>query len=204
MKSKKENIPIIISNNCWGYHFYINNNLPYCTPFVGLFMYAPDYIKFLSNFEEYMNEDLTFTKHSKYQMKHINYAIGLLKDVEIHFLHYATEEEAFGKWNRRKARMHKNLDKYFFKFDDLEKPFDYSLLKQFHELPFKNKISFTKEHYPEFPNNFSCYFGKVLSGGRLYKTTPFYFDIDEWFTEGRLRKTFPYRFYNKTFSFIFN
>lgn len=33
------------------------------------------------------------------------YPIGRIKDVDIHFLHYENEEEAYEKWNKRKERM---------------------------------------------------------------------------------------------------
>ena len=33
----------IISNNCWGGYVYQEQNLPYQSPFVGLFLYAKDY-----------------------------------------------------------------------------------------------------------------------------------------------------------------
>ena len=41
----------IISNNCWGGFVYQKFNLQYRTPFVGLFIFAPDYIELLENFD---------------------------------------------------------------------------------------------------------------------------------------------------------
>ena len=197
-------LPIIISNNCWGYHYYKSNEIPYPTPFIGLFLYIPDYIKLLENFESYMETELKFVKRSKWPVKLDNYPIGIINDAEIHFLHYKTEQEAREKWNRRLSRMHKNYDRYYFKFDDIEKPFDYSIIKRFHDLPFKNKISFTKIRYPEFKNNFEFYFGKPLSGGRLYQTTPFYFDINGWLSGRQLKKRLQYKIYKNTLSHFFN
>lgn len=67
----------------------------------------------------------------------------MLGDVEIHFTHYKTSEEAETKWIRRTERMLKivNKDNYFFKICDALGD-DEELMKQFHNLPYKNKISF--------------------------------------------------------------
>lgn len=196
--------PIIITNNCWGYHYYQNNNIPYPTPFIGLFIFAPDYLEMLEDFEEHMSAPLKFTKKSKYHLKHKDYPIGKLLDVEIHFLHYKSEDEAKSKWERRKSRMHKNMDYYYFKFDDVEKPFEDDYLKRYNSLPFKNKISFTKERHPEYKDNLEFYFGKSLSGGRLYRTTPFYININKWLAGKGLSKHFHYKIYQKTLSHLFN
>lgn len=201
---RDKDTPIIISNNCWGYHYYQNNNIPYPTPFIGLYLYAPDYINMVENFDEYINTEIRFTKSSKWPVKFKNYPIGLLKNAEIHFLHYKTENEAKDKWNRRLSRMHKNYDRYYFKFDDVEKPFDDALLRRFHTLPFKNKISFTSKRHPEFENNFEFYLDKPLSGGRLYQVTPFYMNVNSWISGKELRKHFHYTLYQKTLSHLFN
>lgn len=61
LKSKLTNKDFtIISNNCWGAFVYQKFNLQYNTPFVGLFLFAPDYIKLLKNFENMINNKLTF------------------------------------------------------------------------------------------------------------------------------------------------
>ena len=43
----------VVSNNCWGGFMYQSCKLQYHTPFIGLFMVAPDYIKLLENFDEF-------------------------------------------------------------------------------------------------------------------------------------------------------
>ena len=37
----------ILSNNCWGTFMYKYCNLEFNSPFIGLFVFAPDYIKLL-------------------------------------------------------------------------------------------------------------------------------------------------------------
>lgn len=104
----------IICNNCFGGHIYETLKRPYNTPTVGLYIFAEDYIKFIENLEMYLNEDLKFIKKSRFKECHKEhnekkYPIGLLSNnLEIHFLHYKTEEEAKSKWNRRRARIDKD------------------------------------------------------------------------------------------------
>lgn len=111
----------IISNNCWGGGIYEDLRLPYTTPTVGLFFYAPDYIRFVENLRYYINLELKFTAHSKYDEVNkvrLNnpYPVGVLNDIEIQFLHYKSNNDAYEKWNRRKIRI--NYDNLFLKFDD--------------------------------------------------------------------------------------
>ena len=42
--------------------------------------------------------------------------VGILEDIELHFLHYNSEIEAKNKWNRRKKRI--NYSNILFKFSD--------------------------------------------------------------------------------------
>lgn len=96
---------VLISRNCWGGQVYQWLNIPYNTPFVGLFLFGPCYMKLLRDFERYMAIDLKFIEQSKYAEVEEIYPIGILDDVEIHFQHYNGIEEARDKWNRRKKRM---------------------------------------------------------------------------------------------------
>ena len=87
----------IICDNCWAGKVYQELGLPYQTPFVGMFVFSPDYIKMLKNLKHYLsgNIPLTFVKESKYIKDFDNaYPLALLDDIELHFLHYADEEEA--------------------------------------------------------------------------------------------------------------
>ena len=128
----------IISNNCWGGGVYEDLGLPYKTPTVGLFFFAPCYLKFIRNIDEYIKMDLEFIDISKYdkanqlKSKH-HYPVGLLGvDIEIHFLHYKTKEEAAEKWNRRKVRI--NFDNLFIAFSDSE-GYDLNELHKFDSIP---------------------------------------------------------------------
>lgn len=139
----------IISNNCWGGFMYQSCNLQYNSPFVGLFLFAPDYIKLLKDIKNYLEEELVFIKpkDSKYiDQIDKTYPIALLKDIEIHFLHYHDCEEARRKWNKRLSRL--DFDNLIVKFcdRDLCTPL---LIKEFDALPFPNKVCFAATAYPE-------------------------------------------------------
>ena len=138
----------IISNNCWGGMIYESYNLEKQTPTVGLFIHSSDYIKFIKDLKKYLNTNLVFINpnDSKYKDNYKNikkfgtYPIGKLLDIEIHFLHYKSEEEAFEKWNRRLKRI--DWDHIIYKFND-QNGFKDDDLVEFLKLPYKNKIFFT-------------------------------------------------------------
>lgn len=104
----------LICNNCYSGHLYEVLKRPYNTPTVGLYFYAEDYVKFVSNLEVYLKEELSFvatTKHAEAIKDHQEkkYPIGVLSNnLEIHFLHYTSQEEAKSKWDRRKERVDMN------------------------------------------------------------------------------------------------
>ena len=90
----------IIASNCWGSRIYQELKIPYNTPFAGLFFYAPCYIRLLSNLETALGAELKFAEKSRYVSKSRGsnerpYPIGILNDdIEIHFQHYKTAEDA--------------------------------------------------------------------------------------------------------------
>lgn len=183
---------VIISNNCWGAEIYKRLGVPYNTPFVGLFIFGPDYLKLLVNLDHYLNLKLNFKQESKWVEGSISYPIGCLDDIEIHFLHYKNESEAKSKWERRLARMNKVTDKnsYFFKFCDRDFS-DTNIIKEFHKLSFRNKLSFgiteiNEENHikiKETENNKS-----VPDGVKLYRYSYKYIDILEWINSSRITK----------------
>lgn len=134
----------IISNNCWAGRVYQYLDMPYLSPTAGLYFFAPDYIKFISDLRRYLDTPLRFItpEESKYyeEIKKRNQTdkpIGILDDVEIVFLHYKTKEEAEEKWNRRKARV--NYDNIILKFSRMNLCTEKEI-EQFDSLPFRNKF----------------------------------------------------------------
>jgi uncharacterized protein (DUF1919 family) len=149
-KVKNKNFTII-SNNCWAGGIYEDLQMEYNTPTVGLFFYAPCYIKFLKNFQYYIQRPVTFKETSIYDegqelRKTKLYPLGVLDDIEVHFLHYKNQTEALEKWNRRVKRInHHNL---YINFCDRDLCTE-EHLQEFDKLPFDRKVCFTAKKYPE-------------------------------------------------------
>ncbi len=188
---------VLISRNCWGGQAYQWLGLPYNTPFVGLFLFGPCYMKLLRNFDAYMKMDLAFIETSKYADAYNNHPIGLLGDVEIHFQHYENEEEALEKWNRRKQRMLEvPRDNYFFTICD-RREITALDIQEFHGMKFKNKLSFsfykiegltTREHI-KFIRDRNKKKGSPPNGKKRFKLSFLYFDLVHWLNEGVVIRT---------------
>lgn len=176
----------IISNNCWGGGVYETLALAYKTPTVGLFFFSECYIKFLQNLKENLEKELRFINVSKYekgnQLRTTScYPIGMIgDDIEIHFLHYKSEEEALEKWNRRKIRV--DFDNLFVSFTDNE-AYTIEQLMIFDNLPFR-KVFFSSKKITGikslvwlkmFQNK--SHIGDIYTYPRFYWK---YFDVVKW------------------------
>lgn len=149
----------IISNNCWGGMIYESYNLPKESPTVGMFIMAKDYIKFLKSLQTYLLSDITFIDPQTSRWKAENYRdsrfgsypVGVItngeEEIEIFFLHYHSEEEARDKWRRRCKRI--NWDRLLVKFNDQNGCTEEDIA-EFDRLPFKNKICFSVNKYPQY------------------------------------------------------
>ena len=142
----------IISNNCWGGFVYQSYGIPYNSPTIGLFFMPDDYIKFVANLKEYTSAELTFINPESSAYYNIikeeksfgKFPVGKLNDIEIIFLHYRSEKEAYEKWTRRCERI--NWDKMLVKFNDQNGCTD-EHITAFDKLDIKNKICFTAKKY---------------------------------------------------------
>ncbi|WP_156010083.1 DUF1919 domain-containing protein [Streptococcus ruminantium] len=176
----------IICDNCWAGKVYQELGLPYQTPFVGMFIFSPDYIKLLKNLEHYLRfggASLKFVKQSKY-ISDFNqaYPLALLDDIELHFLHYKSEEEAAEKWQRRLARIH--WDNLYFKFNDNDQC-NYDLMKEFEKLPYKSKVIFSSKNYEDLPS--LVHFKSKEKEGHVgidLKIYHRYFNVVNWLNKG--------------------
>lgn len=159
----------IISNNCWAGDVYRLFNLPYGSPTAGLYFFADEYIKFLSNLKHYLTlpiEQITFDQ-SKYQKElidnnHEKVLLARVDDVEIVMLHYHNWQEAKDKWERRAKRV--NYDSLLIKFSRQNGCTD-EHVERFAQLNYKNKIFFDNKQnsYP---------FGVYIRGYEKYDQIP--------------------------------
>lgn len=142
----------IISNDCWGAELYKILDRPFNTPFIGLMLMGPCYIKLLEDFKYYLNLPLNFIDNSKYgEMQVIksgtNFPLGVLGDsgIEVHFLHYKSKEEAKDKWQRRLIRI--DWDHLFIKYDCNKDYADKATVEKFIKMRYANKLIFGKENF---------------------------------------------------------
>lgn len=162
IKKLKNHDFTVISNNCWAGNVYRYFNMPYMSPTVGLYFFAHDYIKFVSNLKHYLSCELKFIapEQSRYydvlvEREQDTKPIGIIDDVEIVFLHYKTREEAKEKWDRRKARV--NFDNIVLKFSQMNLCTEKEM-REFDSLKHERKFMFTARKHPEL----SC--AKYYSG----------------------------------------
>jgi uncharacterized protein (DUF1919 family) len=99
----------------------------------------------LESLEETLARPLRFAGQSRYESANqvrqdSPYPIGVLGDVEIHFLHYADEDECTEKWSSRLARM--DFSRIFLTATDRDGCTP-ELLEAFDRLPYPNKVCFT-------------------------------------------------------------
>ena len=175
-KSIKNKDFSIISNNCWAGRVYQYRDMPYLSPTAGLYFFAPDYIKFVSDLRRYIDTPLRFInpEESKYydEIKKRNQTdkpIGILDDVEIVFLHYKTKEEAEEKWNRRKERV--NFDNIILKFSRMDLCTE-NEIEAFDKLTFKNK--FVLNNRLPLKHKSEVYWNEEWKEEGIYRdTTPF-------------------------------
>ena len=182
----------IISDNCWAYGVYKRLNLKYNSPFIGTYIHSPDYIKLLSNLDDYLNCQLVpieFNKtihHTKYKVSSYPQTyICKLNDIEIIFYHRTDSlDECIAKWYKRRDRLISNKDKIIVKisnefiiFSNVRYDNFDSILEKFYSLPYKIKLSFTSRKF-NYPLNFKIYPIHLLHKDKLGEEHTLYFKTD--------------------------
>lgn len=186
----------LVSNNCWGYELYGVLGREYNTPFVGLFVPPDSYVRLLENFDDCLHAKLEFSDPQAAAVA-ARYPVGQLgAGVEIHFLHYASADEARAKWERRTARLRVARAAgvpLYLKLCDRDGCTS-AHLARFHALPFGSKVSigvraFDSPHHlcrPELKDpGGDC----VVDGVKLYAQRYRCFDVAEWIARGCVTST---------------
>lgn len=156
--------------------------LPFNTPFIGLFIMAPDYIEMLEH-PDLLGRELRFIEAacSRYPeqvaAQSHPYPIAVIDgtDLEIHFLHYPDAETARVKWRRRVARL--DWHNAIVAFHDGD-GFTPGLLERFDRLPYPCKVTFVSRPYPQSPS--AVYMPEFAGCGRvgpMWKFSDLYFDL---------------------------
>lgn len=139
-KLKNSNFTIITSN-CVGAFIYHDLGLPFLSPTINLTIKMEDFVRFVKNLKEYMEEEIVEIEDES------DCPAGMLGDIRINFVHYATFEEGVRKWEERKKRI--NWNNLFF-IGSERGECTYETIRRFDQLPYDNKIILTHVEYPEF------------------------------------------------------
>ncbi len=182
-KLKNKNFTII-SSNCIGGIISNELNQKFMSPTINLFFYPKDFIKFINNIEFYLCKELNVKVQDEF-----NYPIGILHDIEIHFMHYESFNQAKEKWEQRAKRV--NFNNIFIIMTDRDNCTE-EIIEEFEKVPIKNKIIFTNKAYEQFDSTFYIKgFEKEKSVGHLFEYCGFngkryydQFDYINWFNNG--------------------
>ena len=140
----------IVANDCWGAEVYQHLRRPYATPFVGLFVQGPCFVRLLSDLERHLAAPLAFVERSRYDDVNAprdagtvpRTPIGVLGgEVELHFVHLPDEREAREKWERRVERV--RFDRLAVKACSGKDGFTDAHLRAIDALPYERKVIFS-------------------------------------------------------------
>lgn len=163
----------IISDNCFGYGVYDKLKLKYTSPFIATYIHPHDYIKLLSNLDEYLDSKLEIIDYNDstfcntYKL-HRDFAelrcITKLNDIEIAFHHGDKDpNKKIDDWYRRRDRLTRDKNKLIVIFSNeyvycrnIRYPNINELIDTYHKLPYKKNLSFTSRKY-NYPLNFKIY-----------------------------------------------
>jgi uncharacterized protein (DUF1919 family) len=144
-----------------------------------LFIQASHYVQLLRDLRRYLDSPLTFLPSSGR-----GYPVGLLDDeIEVHFLHYASEDRARTVWTARAARV--DFDRLWFKFDGSKDGAGPEERAAFNALPASRKVMFVRD--PDHGDGL----GSALvvptwttdAVEMLRRASP-YFDVVDWLNGG--------------------
>lgn len=126
----------IIAMNCFGGLISHTLGLSFRSPIINMFFNEQGYLRFLSNSQTYMKENLTFNNTSFDKNVGHDYPVVKLGDVFIFMNHYRNFDEVVTKWNERKQKINwYNL--FVTMYTEREKT-----LQEFDALPYGKKVCF--------------------------------------------------------------
>ena len=176
----------LLCNNCNGGVISHDLGLQFQSPTVNLFFYLDHFFLFCENLDYYLEQELVICEAPQHKPE-TEYPVCLLGDLELHFLHYSSFEEAKRKWESRVKRI--NKDNLFIMWSFYE-PAEVELLERFEKLPYKNKVALTEREFPEYPSAFCVSGYEEGLGGPTYfsglngKRKIDQFDYVSWFNNG--------------------
>lgn len=189
----------VLCNNCTGGFVLHDLGQRFDTPTINMYFSGTDFFDFVEHLSYYIRQELCEASQIGNDNGY-NYPIAIIpggekyRDIELHFLHYKSFEEAKEKWDERKSRIQWNrlfvIWTFMGEMDGGNKKF----YKRAQDLPVEKKVIFVnhpvnKKEYPDFyyikgfENNSGL---GVLSQFQNLKGNRYYdqFDFVKWFNEG--------------------
>lgn len=143
----KNGAPTIIANNCNGGVISHDLGLKFLTPTVNLYIPFPDYIRFLRKLEHYLSLPPEAMKPiGGGLLNEDTCPCGILEDVRMAFVHYATFEVARDKWFDRAGRV--DLSNVFVMLAQRDGCTEDDV-RAFDKLPFEHKVAFVAQPMPD-------------------------------------------------------
>ena len=138
----------ILSSNCVGGEVYHDLGLPFNSPTINLWMVQPDFLKFVTDIQYYIESKLCFSSEleGKYHCP-VAYLGVDDKKITIIFLHYKNRMSAEECWEKRKKRI--DFSKICLMMSDRD-GITYDDMIRFGKIHCYRKIMFTYKDYPEF------------------------------------------------------
>ena len=140
----------LMCNNCNGGFLLHDLALPFLSPTINLYIPPRDFVRLMGDLDKYLH--LSFVEKQTQQP----YPVGMLGDVEIHFVHYRSFEEGVRKWSERATRL--RMDNIFVMMTERD-GCTLEDLQAFDALPYRNKVVFTYKTYPQIKSSFPVYKG---------------------------------------------
>ena len=149
----------IVCNNCIGGFLLHDLGLRFDTPTINMFFHELDFFDFVEHLNYYIKQPLIKIPTPFYNGNELDYPVailrgeGKLRDLELHFLHYSSFDEAQEKWETRKQRL--NFEDLYVIWTFVGMDYNEELYKRAENLPVKKKVFFVNhpvdnEKYPSF------------------------------------------------------
>lgn len=190
MQSRLQNKDMtLLIPNCAGGHLFHDLGLRFMSPTINLMMYQNEFLQFVLHLDDYINNELVFYKHKEYEFPCAVLKADGLPDVNIHFTHYDSEEEAREKWESRKKRI--NRQNMFVCISERDGIFKEEIAS-LSTLNVRGVVAFTCNDYPDIP--YQVYLPKYHGNGEVgnilkrhyiddSKEYEKKFDFVKWFNE---------------------
>lgn len=173
----------VLSSNCLGGLLYDRLGLRFLSPTVNTLITSDQFVRFVLDYEVYLENELVFLESER------SYPVAQLKDIQIHFAHYKTKEDAESCWNRRKGRIKK--ERLFVILNDRDGVTEEDLCR-LDESGLKNVLAFTANKHLKHRCTFyvPCQDNDGMVGNLMMKSwitgkmvAERYFDFVGWFNQ---------------------